>query len=197
MIDLQPLYENAKIIDDITFIILIGVFIILSIISIILVKSLNKKFNFKLKSIPIILILFVLYVLFVVTVYPLNQDKYTTEDIRDVITENVKAKYGLNLSDNRINIFNMKDNIPSEKYFATFDNDSRIYEVYFVKNDNFLYLYTKNEKGVYLPVTTMMNRNIENPDTLGSIKSSDNEDLEDGEQNKSSTSNISVGEIIQ
>lgn len=39
---------------------------------------------------------------------------------------------------------------------AKFDDDTRLYEVYFVKNQDHVYsLYTKNEKGVYLPITKM------------------------------------------
>lgn len=168
MIELTPLFDNMRALDGFSIFIVILLFFLLNILIYILLGKLLKN-NKKSMRFPLLIIFSFVYVLFIDNVYPMNSNQYTNEQVRNIITENVKAKYGLNIQNNHLNINNMEDYVPSEKYYATYDNDDRIYEVYFVRKDNALYLYAKNEKGVFLPVTTMLNKTTNSIDTLDEI----------------------------
>lgn len=74
------------------------------------------------------------------------------------LTNIVNQQYNVELSRtiNTSDINNLYNKKVSEELIATVDSsDKRVYSVYLVDKDGEIGLYTKNEKGVYLPITSM------------------------------------------
>lgn len=73
------------------------------------------------------------------------------------LTNTVNQEYNIELSRtiNSSDIDQLSKTNVSGELIATVNSDSRVYTVYLVKKDGEIGLYTRNEKGVYLPITSM------------------------------------------
>lgn len=82
---------------------------------------------------------------------------FSTNNELNNLTNTVNQQYNIELSrtitSSDIDKLN-KTNVSGE-LIATVNSDSRVYTVYLVKKDGEIGLYTRNEKGVYLPITSM------------------------------------------
>lgn len=82
---------------------------------------------------------------------------FSTSNELNNLTSTVNQQYNIELSrtitSSDIDKLN-KTNVSGE-LIATVNSDKRVYTVYLVKKDGEIGLYTRNEKGVYLPITSM------------------------------------------
>lgn len=82
---------------------------------------------------------------------------FSTSNELNNLTNTVNQQYNIELSrtitSSDIDKLN-KTNVSGE-LIATVNSDKRVYTVYLVKKDGEIGLYTRNEKGVYLPITSM------------------------------------------
>lgn len=73
------------------------------------------------------------------------------------LTNTVNQQYNIELSRtiNSSDIDQLSKTDVSGELIATVNSDKRVYTVYLVEKDGEIGLYTRNEKGVYLPITSM------------------------------------------
>lgn len=73
------------------------------------------------------------------------------------LTNTVNQQYNIELSRtiNSSDIDQLSKTNVSGELIATVNSDKRVYTVYLVEKDGEIGLYTRNEKGVYLPITSM------------------------------------------
>ena len=73
------------------------------------------------------------------------------------LTNTVNQQYNIELSRtiNSSDIDKLSKTNVSGELIATVNSDKRVYTVYLVEKDGEIGLYTRNEKGVYLPITSM------------------------------------------
>lgn len=73
------------------------------------------------------------------------------------LTNTVNQEYNIELSRtiNSSDIDQLSKTNVSGELIATVNSDKRVYTVYLVEKDGEIGLYTRNEKGVYLPITSM------------------------------------------
>lgn len=135
-------YDVSLTINSILIIVLIA--IVLSLLLFAFIKE-NKK----LTKIAMILSL--------VTLIPICLSFVLSANFNNEMNNTIKEKYGLNVISisRNYNAFDLDNGKPSDKIMCTSENDDRVYETYLIKRDNEFKLYTRNEKGAYLPITGM------------------------------------------
>ena len=82
---------------------------------------------------------------------------FLTSNELDNLTNTVNQQYNIELSRtiNSSDIDQLSKTNVSGELIATVNSDKRVYTVYLVEKDGEIGLYTRNEKGVYLPITSM------------------------------------------
>lgn len=82
---------------------------------------------------------------------------FSTSNELDNLTNTVNQQYNIELSRtiNSSDIDKLSKTNVSGELIATVNSDKRVYTVYLVEKDGEIGLYTRNEKGVYLPITSM------------------------------------------
>lgn len=82
----------------------------------------------------------------------------------NAINEYIKEEYNLTINEklSYLDISEIKTRGVSKELIAKVDGSSRVYGVYLVEKDGKLVLHTKNDKGLYLPVTPMSSKDITN-----------------------------------
>ena len=80
-----------------------------------------------------------------------------TNNLLNNLTNTVNQQYNIELSRtiNSSDIDQLSKTNVSGELIATVNSDKRVYTVYLVEKDGEIGLYTRNEKGVYLPITSM------------------------------------------
>lgn len=86
----------------------------------------------------------------------LAESSLTNNELNN-LTNTVNQQYNIELSRtiNSSDIDKLSKTNVSGELIATVNSDKRVYTVYLLEKDGEIGLYTRNEKGVYLPITSM------------------------------------------
>lgn len=112
--------------------------------------------------------------------------------VADNIVNDIKTKiseiYQISIADDQLtieDINNVSKGLPSKQLIGRLKGDnSRIYEVYLLRNndnESKMSLYTRNEKGVYLPVTRISTEIASDNNSTNIIDNSDGGQTQNGE----------------